>query len=92
MKNYIVEFIGTFIFLSVILTKPEPIPIAIALAAAIFFGAAVSGAHYNPAVSMMMAMDGRSPMVEMGCYVIAQIAGAAAALFFYNKFMKKSLP
>jgi hypothetical protein len=50
MIKYIIEFIGTFIFLSVIMMKPEAIPIGIALAAVIFFG----GGHYNPAVSVMM--------------------------------------
>ena len=38
MINYLVEFIGTFIFLSVILTSGEAIPIGVALAAVILFG------------------------------------------------------
>uniref|UniRef100_A0A6C0KCN3 Major intrinsic protein n=1 Tax=viral metagenome TaxID=1070528 RepID=A0A6C0KCN3_9ZZZZ len=86
--KYAVEFIGTFMFLSVILSHPEPIPIAIALAAVIFFGATVSGAHYNPAVSVMMAMDGRMPVSEMIGYILAQVAGAAVALLVYNKYIK----
>jgi glycerol uptake facilitator-like aquaporin len=87
MMKYAVEFVGTFIFLSVILSHPEPIPIAIALAAVILFGASVSGAHYNPAVSVMMAMNG-APMPEMMGYIVAQVAGGALALVVYNKYIK----
>lgn len=88
MMKYVVEFIGTFIFLSVILSHPEPISIAIALAAVILFGASVSGAHYNPAVSVMMAINGTMPMPEMLGYIAAQVAGAALALLVYNNHIK----
>ena len=56
MLNYLVEFIGTFVFLSVILRTGEALPIAVALAAVIYFGGAVSGGHFNPAVSTMMLL------------------------------------
>ena len=59
MIKYIVEFIGTFIFLSVILNTGEAIPIGIALAAVIFFGGKISGGHFNPAVSVAMTMAGK---------------------------------
>ena len=54
MIPYLVEALGTFIFLSVIVAVGKPIPIAIALAAVIYFGGAISGGHFNPAVSVMM--------------------------------------
>ena len=61
----LLEFIGTFIFLSVILGTGEVLPIAIALAAAIFFGGKYSGGNFNPAVSFMMFLNTR--FTNYGC-------------------------
>ncbi|WP_081794993.1 MIP/aquaporin family protein [Nocardioides sp. URHA0020] len=44
----------------------------------------VSGAHFNPAVSVGAAVGGRMPWREVGLYVVAQVVGAvvgALALF-----------
>ena len=41
--------------------------------------AAVSGGHYNPAVSLAMFLDGRMSAADMVRYWIAQVAGAIAA-------------
>ena len=85
MLNYLVEFVGTFVFLSVILRVGEPIPIAVALLASIYFGGSISGGHFNPAVSVMMAMAGKMNMKDLAPYVIAQIAGGLAALELYKR-------
>lgn len=84
MIKYAVEFIGTFIFLSVILSEGKAIPIAVALAAVIFFGGAISGGHFNPAVSVMMNMNKAISNTDTAAYIIAQLAGATAALYFYQ--------
>jgi aquaporin Z len=39
----------------------------------------VSGAHYNPAVSIACAMRRKLPWSEVAPYIAAQLAGAAAA-------------
>ena len=93
MINYVVEFIGTFIFLSVILNVVgkdsmqgvAAIAIGLALAVAIFFGGDVSGGHFNPAVSTMMAVNGSLSAQEYPGYVVAQILGGLAALHFYKR-------
>lgn len=82
MLNYLVEFIGTFLFLSVILKVGKPIPIAIALLAAIYFGGSISGGHFNPAVSVMMYLKKSLPLNKLLLYVVAQVAGGVAALQF----------
>lgn len=84
MIKYLVELIGTFIFLSVILNTGEAIPIAIALAAVIFFGGKVSGGHFNPAVSVMMLLKDSLSMEDFLPYVIAQVAGGIGALRLYQ--------
>ena len=87
--KYLVEFLGTFIFLSVILTSGQALPVAVALLTAIHFGGSVSGGHFNPAVSTMMALKGNLSRNDLPLYVLAQVAGGVAALYFV-KLMKKS--
>jgi aquaporin Z len=86
MNKYIVEFIGTFIFLSVILREGSAIPIAIALASVIYFGGAVSGGHFNPAVSVMAYLNESLSLTDLPFYIIVQLAGGAAALMFYKNY------
>lgn len=81
----VVEIIGTFIFLSIILSAVAessygPIAIAVGLLAAIYFGGKISGGHYNPAVSVMMFFKGNLSLPAMIGYIIAQITGALLAL------------
>jgi glycerol uptake facilitator-like aquaporin len=38
----------------------------------------ISGAHFNPAVSLVMALQGSLPRGELAPYVLAQIAGGIA--------------
>lgn len=89
LAKLIVEFLGTFIFLSIILGIGEPIPIAIALLSAIYFGGYVSGGHYNPAVTYMMWLNNKVDDNTMGLYIISQIVGAFVAFQFYNHVLKQ---
>jgi aquaporin Z len=82
MIKYLVEFIGTFVFLSVILAVGKPIPIAVGLLAAIYFGGHISGGHFNPAVSVMMFLKENLSANDLPMYVIAQVAGGAVAHYF----------
>lgn len=84
MLKLIVELIGTFIFLAVILRIGQPIPIAITLAAAIFFGSAISGGHFNPAVSFMTYLNNGMSATDLVQYVIVQMIAAAMALYFHK--------
>ena len=79
IMKYLVEFVGTFIFLSVILTQGKPIPIAIALLAVIYFGGAISGA-----VSVMMFFKKAIATIDLPFYIIAQVLGGLLALQFFN--------
>ena len=84
INKLFVEFIGTFIFLSVILTTGDAFAIGLALAVAIYFGGKVSGGHFNPAVSVMMFLNKGIKMEELLGYVISQCLGGAFALSFYK--------
>jgi aquaporin Z len=89
MIKYIVEFLGTFIFLSVILSQGQALPIAIALASVIFFGGSISGGHFNPAVSFMMHMNNVLPLEDFLFYVVSQLAGGFVALIMFKNFVQK---
>jgi aquaporin Z len=89
MIKYLVEFLGTFIFLSVILSHGQALPIVIALAGVIFFGGSISGGHFNPAVSFMMHMNNILPLEDFLFYVVSQLAGGAVALMFFKNFVQK---
>jgi aquaporin Z len=84
LNSLIVEFVGTFIFLAVILATGEALPIALALATVIYLGGTTSGGHFNPAVSTMFFLKGDLDMMKLLGYVASQVLGGAAALTFNN--------
>jgi aquaporin Z len=87
MNKYLTEFIGTFFLVltigcTVIPAAPGVIPplaIGSALMVMIFAGGHVSGAHYNPAVTLGVWMRGRCQTADVVPYWTAQVAAALAA-------------
>ena len=81
MRRYITEFIGTFGLVltigCVVLSESSLAPLAIGgvLAALVFAGGHISGAHYNPAVTLAVFLRGRVRGVDVLPYFGAQIAG-----------------
>ena len=93
MKNnllqYLVEFLGTFIFLSVIIVTGNPLAIGFTLAAMIWFGGKVSGGHFNPAVNVLMLLDKKIDTGEFIGQIIAQVLGAVSAFLYYKNIHSK---
>jgi len=95
MRKYLTEFIGTFFLVSTIgytVLAPgagdmAPLAIGATLMVMIFAGGHVSGAHYNPAVSLAVFLRGRCPASDLIPYWIAQILGAgfAAVIVLFMK-------
>jgi aquaporin Z len=95
MPKYLVEFIGTFFLVLTIgfaVVKPgadamAPVAIGSILMTMIFAGGHVSGAHYNPAVSLAAFVRGKLPAADLVAYWIVQIAAAivAAGVVIYVK-------
>ena len=87
MSKYATEFIGTFFLVLTIGCTVvaggqgviPPLAIGAALMVMIFAGGHISGAHYNPAVTLGVFLRGRCPVSDVVPYMIAQVAGAAAA-------------
>ena len=95
MRKYAAEFIGTlFLVLTVgstgIAAGPGVIPplaIGSVLMVMIYAGGHVSGAHYNPAVTVGVFLRGRCAAADVVPYWLAQLAGAvaAAAIVLFSK-------
>ena len=84
MLSYVVEFLGTFLFLSVIIATGKPILIALALLLVILIGGGISGGHFNPAVSLMFWAKGALSGMDLAGYVAAQALGGLGAFAVYN--------
>lgn len=89
IQIFVAEAMGTFILLSAILATGKAIPIGLALAAAIFIGSFASGAHFNPAVTLIMALKGTIRPEASMFYLLGQISGALAALYWYQSIPTK---
>lgn len=85
MKNYLTEFIGTFFLVfTIVLTGASgsalaPVAIGAVLMVMVYMGGSISGAHYNPAVTLAVLMRGKIAMAEAMPYWVSQLAGAFAA-------------
>lgn len=88
MKKYAVEFIGTFfLMLTTVLAVNNPdvgaalAPLAIGsmYMAFIYAGRHLSGAHYNPAVTIAMLMRGKVETNDAITYIVVQFLAAVAA-------------
>jgi aquaporin Z len=84
MKNYITEFIGTFFLVLAIGLTGNPIAIGAMLMVMVYMGGHISGAHYNPAVSIAMIIRGLLSVKEAINYILSQLAGAILAAILVN--------
>jgi len=87
MNKYLTELIGTFFLVLTIgcTVIPgiagviPPLAIGAALMVMVYAGGHISGAHYNPAVTLGVWLRGRLDAKEILPYWISQIVGAALA-------------
>lgn len=85
MKRYLTELIGTFFLVFtiglVVLggTPAAPLAIGAVLMVMVYMGGHISGAHYNPAVSVAVLMRGKMSGGDFVPYLVAQLTGAVAA-------------
>ena len=80
----LIEFLGTFIFLSVILATGNPWYIGASLALLIYFGLEVSGAHFNPAITCVSLYNKGINIYTAIAYILAQVSGGLLAAFAYS--------
>lgn len=87
----LVEFLGTFIFLSVIVATGNPWAIGATLAALIFLGGSISGGNFNPAVTIMTLWNRDIAAGPAAAYIVAQVAAGILAVTVYNQMKKRGV-
>jgi aquaporin Z len=84
-RKLLTECIGTFfLVLTIGMTvtaglPAAPVAVGGVLAALVYMGGHVSGAHYNPAVTLAVLLRGRIRAGEAAAYAAAQLGGAVLA-------------
>ena len=83
--KYLTEFLGTFfLVLTIGLTVTQgvamaPLAIGCSLMIMVYMGGHISGAHYNPAVTLAATLRGASTVADLIPYWIFQVLGSLAA-------------
>ena len=89
MKKYLAEFIGTFFLVFTIgmtVVAPgagnlAPLAIGCGLMVMVYACGHISGAHFNPAVTVAVWLRGKCAGSEILPYIASQVAGAEVAAF-----------
>lgn len=90
MKRYVMECVGTFFLTIAISLIANPIAIGLVLMAMIYVGGHISGAHFNPAISLVCLIQNRLNAETMAKYVAAQVVGAFAGLCLFGMITDSS--
>ena len=91
MKKYVTEFIGTFFLVLTVGLAGGPNPalaIGSVLMVMIYAGGHISGAHYNPAVTLAVYIRRRISASDALFYMGSQILGALVAGLLVGVFVK----
>jgi aquaporin Z len=85
--KYVIEFIGTFFLVLTVGLTANPLAIGAVLVAMVYMGGYISGAHYNPAITLAVWMRRKISTREALWYVAVQLVAAlvASAIFFMLK-------
>ncbi len=85
MKNtkLITEFLGTFFLVTVVSFTGNPLAIGGVLLALVYGGGHISGAHFNPAVTLAVYLRKKISQTEALYYVAVQMLGALTAAALY---------
>ena len=86
---YVIEFLGTYFLVTAVffsggnLYGGGALAVALMLVAMVFMGGHISGAHYNPAVTIGVFCSGREKMkvMEAIIYIIVQVAAGIVSAF-----------
>jgi aquaporin Z len=92
LNVYLAEALGSFVFFSIVLSKPDAVMIAVALLVGILISSIASQSHLNPAVTVMSLMEGKVQGAEAAGYIISQLVGAIVAVQWFRMYKSSSKP
>jgi aquaporin Z len=87
MRSYLTEFIGTFFLTLTVCIAPNttaslaPVAIGAVLMVMVYMGGHISGAHYNPAVTLAIFLRGKLAKRDLAPYLVTQFVAAIFAGF-----------
>ena len=87
MYKLIAEFIGTFFLVqavgyAAVTDSPHAaLVIGLTLMVMVYAGGHISGAHYNPVITLTIWLRGKLPQSDVLPYLAAQIAGAVVSAY-----------
>lgn len=87
MRKYITEFIGTFFLVLVIALTGNAAAIGATLMVMVFAGGHISGAHYNPAITVAVWIRGKVSSKDAMMYIVAQIIAAIVGALVAKWYM-----
>jgi aquaporin Z len=99
-RRYVAEFIGTFFLVlticmisySKVSSDLQPLAVGTVLIAMIYAGGHISGAHYNPAVTLAFLLRGKIDVKNAGLYLVVQVLGAVAAALLAGVLVSAKMP
>jgi len=91
MYEYLVEFLGTLLFIYVVLATGNPLAIGASYALVVLMTKGISGGHINPVTTITMAAAGQISTKQIIPYILAQIFGGLVALELFKRYSAPSL-
>lgn len=92
MKKLFIELFGTYFLVLIIgLSSGNPIAVGFGLMVLVYCGAHISGAHYNPAVTLAMLLQKEISPLDSIKYFLSQTLGstlAALSIYLMNTNMQ----
>jgi aquaporin Z len=85
IQKYLASFIGTTIFLYVIIATENPIAIGATLSLLLILFSNITDDGFNPAVTIMKSAMGTLPVNDVMPFIIAQVLGGLVA---YQLFLR----
>ena len=96
MPRYLTEFLGTLFFvmtIGLVIATGNPLAplfIGSALMVVVYMGGSVSGAHYNPAVTLALFLRGKMRKADLLPYIAAQVLGATVGAYLSYMFLDRT--
>ena len=93
MKKYLTEFVGTLFLVLIIGLTQNPLAIGFGLTILVYMGAHISGAHYNPVVSLAMFIKKEIGGIDfIKYYNCSNIGSCPCCIFSLYAFIKYDNP
>ena len=80
MDKYLVEFFGTMLIVFVFLVSGDPLAVGASVAVAAIVGGKLSGANFNPVITLVMGATGKQSVNDTFPYIMSQFLGSLVAL------------